>query len=192
LKVTLLTKPWAESSRRDEMRKAVLLGSLYLWAPVILAAGEVKPLDIKVGLWEVTTTVTTSGQMPLPPDLMSKLTPEQRSKMEERMKAQSGGKSKTTTRKECITKEKLQEGTAFGEEKKSCTRNVITSTSSKTDMRVECTEQGIKTDGTFQVEALSAESVKGSAHVKTFDSGHTMNVNSTYAGKWIGGTCPGK
>jgi len=161
-----------------------------LWASVILADGEVKPLSIKLGLWEVTTTMTTSGQMPLPPDLMSKLTPEQRSKMEERMKAQPGGTTKTNTRKECITKEKLQNGTAFGEEKKSCTRTVVTSTGSKTDMRLQCTDQGIKTDGTFEVEALSAESVKGSAHVKTYDSSHTMNLSSTYTGKWISGTCP--
>ena len=62
----------------------IITASAGLWA-----TDKYEPLNVKTGLWEVTTTVSTSGQMPIPPDLLAKLTPEQRAKFEQQMSGRS-------------------------------------------------------------------------------------------------------
>jgi hypothetical protein len=171
------------------MRTKILLGLMFTLALPAWVTDKVQPLNVKLGLWETTTTVASSGEMPIPPDLLAKLTPEQRAKMEERMKARSAGQARTTTRKSCLTKEQLDKALAFGEDRKSCTRTVITSTSSKLGVRFECAEQGMKVEGTVQVEALSPENVEGSVHMTGAGSGHTMNTTSNFTSKWLGPAC---
>jgi hypothetical protein len=61
----------------------VLLGIVLLLSLTVMAADKIQPLNVKLGLWETTHTTTTSGQMPIPPEMLAKLTPEQRAKMEE-------------------------------------------------------------------------------------------------------------
>jgi hypothetical protein len=168
--------------------RTILAGLVLLSSGVVWAADKIQPLNVKLGLWETTTTMTTSGAMPLPAELLSRLTPEQRARMEERMKANSAEKSTTKTSKNCLTKEQLEKGPAFGEEK-GCTQTVVTSTSSKADVRIACETAGMKSEGTLQMEALSTESVKGSGHFTVTGGGHTMNSSSTFSSKWIGPVC---
>lgn len=105
------------------------------------------------------------------------------------MKARSGEKTRTTTHKSCLTKQDLDKGATFGENKKSCSRTIFASTRSKAEVRLVCEDQGMKTDATFQIDALSAESVKGSVHLMMDGGGHTMNSNSSFTAKWIGPVC---
>jgi Protein of unknown function (DUF3617) len=173
-----------EDAMRTIMSELILLSSVAVWA-----GDKVQPLNVKVGLWETTMTATTSGAMPIPPEVLSRLTPEQRARMEERMKANSTGKTRTNTYKNCLTKEKLEKGPLFGEEQKECTQTVVTSTSSKTEVRVACENENMKSSGTIQVEALSPENVKGSGQMSVSGGGHTMNSNTTFTAKWIGPVC---
>jgi hypothetical protein len=169
------------------MRK-MIVGALLLCSLAALAADKLQPLNVKVGLWETTMTTTTSGTMPIPADLLSRLTPEQRARMEERMKANSRENTRTNTYKSCLTKEQLEKGPDFGD-KKQCTQTVITSTSSKAELRVVCDMQDTKASGIMHVEALSPENVKGSGQMSVSGGGHTMNVNTALTGKWIGPNC---
>jgi hypothetical protein len=77
---------------------------------------KVEPLNVKTGLWEATMTTTTSGAAPIPAELLSRLTPEQRAKMEEgaKVKASFASKTRTITSKSCVTREQLEKG--FGHE----------------------------------------------------------------------------
>lgn len=79
------------------MRSRIFLGLVLICAIAGWAADRIQPLNVKLGLWEMTITTKNSGQMPVPPELLSKLTSEQRARLEERMKAQSSGDSKTRT-----------------------------------------------------------------------------------------------
>ena len=162
----------------------VLACSLAVWA-----ANKVQPLNVKVGLWEVTTTVTSNGQMPIPADLLARLTPEQRARMEERMKANSASKARTTTHRNCLTREKLDRGETFSEDRKTCTETVVTSTNSQVEVRVVCENQGVKSNGTLHIDALNPENVKGSMHMLAAGGDHSMNMSSTFSGKWIGSSC---
>ena len=169
--------------------RAIFIGLLLASSIHVWAADKVQPLNLKVGLWEVTKSMTTSGEMPVPAELLARLTPEQRARLGERMKARSAEKPKTTTRKNCLTREELDKGATFSENKNSCKRTVIASTSTKAEVRVVCEDQGMKTDVTFQIDALSAESVEGSVHLIMDGGGHTMNSNSSFTAKWVGPVC---
>ena len=164
----------------------ILLSSVALWA-----ADQGQPLNVKTGLWEMSRTMTRSGSMPIPPELLQRLSPEQRARMEERMKAHSGEQTKTTTYQSCLTKEDLQEGPTFSEEKYQCSRNIVTSTSSKIEVHLTCEQEGMNGNATVQVEALSPESVKGSVQIVANGGGKTMNSNSNFTGKWIASSCAG-
>src|SRR5581483_11215497 len=86
------------------------------------AWGEKLPFNVKTGLWETTST------LPMSPELLAKLTPEQRARVEAALKGEANnGKPTTRTYKSCLTKEQLDRGTAFNNTKE-CTETPVTST----------------------------------------------------------------
>ena len=161
----------------------VVFSSLTLWA-----ADNVTPLNVKEGLWEMTVTHSMSGMpaMPdIPPDVLAKMPPEQRARMEAMMK---GGPS-TDVRKECITKEKLAKNSAFSNNRGDCTRTVVNSTGSKLEVKIHCEEKQASTDGTLVLETVGSDHVKGTMQSATNANGHTMNMNFTFSSKYLGPTC---
>jgi len=169
---------------------SVVLGIILVGSCVALAAdSSIQPMNVKLGLWEVTTVTETTGMPPIPPDALANMTPEQREKVEAMMKARGMGAPRTTTRKSCMTKEKMDKGAMFGEDRPNCTRTVVTSTSSKVEVHMQCKEHDTTSNVTLKVEALSSENVKGSMQADASGSGHTMNINSNFTGKWVGAAC---
>ncbi len=158
---------------------------------VVWAADKLQTLNVKTGLWRVTTITVTKGEMPIPTEMLARLTPQQRTRMEERMKARSPERTTTTTEKICVTKEQLGQGPAFGEDRKQCVRKVLASTSKKANMKIECEQEGVKGDGILQFEALAPESVTGYEHITASDGTHTMHSTSTITAHWIGPACGG-
>jgi uncharacterized protein DUF3617 len=169
------------------VKTTVWIGIVLLFSSAAMAAEEV-PLNVKPGLWETTLNTDRTGSMPIPPEALARLSPEQRARLEEKMKANQG--PKTTTQKTCVTKEDLNKPFSFGSDEKACHRTVISASGSKQEFRVECTAGAMKGNGTFQVEALNSESAKGTIQMTIGESGKTMNVKSTFTSKWIGPACP--
>lgn len=167
------------------MRMKILLGVLLVFAVGGLAAQKMEPLHIKPGLWEM--TITSSGQIPIPPEALARLTPEQRAKFEERMKARAEGETKT--HKECLTKEKLEKSMMFEHEHQDCTRSVNTSTGSKLDLHFTCDKKGTKVDVAVLMEALNSETVKGTTHITGNGATNTFNMSSAFLGKWVSAAC---
>jgi hypothetical protein len=158
-------------------------------AALSLAAQKLQPLNVKTGLWEVSTTMTRTGQLPISPDVLAKMTPEQRARIEERMKAQGENAQRARVRKSCITKEKLEKHDMF-EERQSCKRTVVTSTGSKMEVKAECdSPHGTKINVSTVAEALDSENIKGSMQMSASGAENTMNMNATFTGKWIGAAC---
>jgi len=161
----------------------IVFSSLTLWA-----ADSITPLNVKEGLWEMTVTHSMSG-MPatpnIPPDVLAKMPPEQRARVEAAMK---GGPS-TDVRKECITKEKLEKHSAFSNNRGDCTRTVVNSTGSKLEVKIHCEEKQTSTDGTLVVETVGSDRVKGTMQAVTNANGHTMNMNFTFSSKYLGPAC---
>ncbi|HTM35907.1 MAG TPA: DUF3617 domain-containing protein [Terriglobales bacterium] len=148
---------------------------------------KLQPLNVKTGLWESTVTSTTSGQMPIPAEMLAKLSPEQRAKIEARMQQNSGQRSRTRTNRDCETKEKLEKQ-LFNDEKQ-CKQTIISSTSTAAEVKMVCEFDDVKSNGTMHIDVLSPESVKGSGQMTSSGGGHTMTMNTSFTAKWLGPSC---
>jgi hypothetical protein len=146
-----------------------------------------QPFNVKTGLWESTTVWKTAGEMPIPPGMLERMTPEQRARFEERMKASSGANAHTLTEKHCVTQQELQKPIDFSN--KQCTWNLVESTSSKASGNVSCDIQGMKMAGKGEYEAPDQEHMKGWHHLTSTGGGHNMTVDSTFTSKWLGASC---
>jgi len=171
------------------MRTKIFLALIFLSALALWAADTIAPLNVKEGLWEVTVTHFMTG-MPaapsIPPDALAKMPPEQRARIE----AMMGGKPSTDVRKECVTKEKLQKNSAFSNNKGDCTRTVVNSTGRKLEVKFHCEEKQSSSDGSFLMEAIGSDSVKGTMHmVSNSSGGHNMTMDFTISSKYLGAEC---
>jgi hypothetical protein len=164
-----------------------LVGSAVLAGCAVWAA-DISPLDVKLGQWETTLTTKTTGLPPIPQDVLEKMPPEARARMEERMKGTSNGAPHTTVSKSCLKKEDLTRAMTFGADDKACTRTVLSSSGSRQEIRVECNRNGVKQTGTIRIEAANSESVRGSMEMAL----GAMNINSTFSSKWLSSTCTEK
>ena len=191
-----------------------LASALLCCCPVIRAADTIQPLNLKLGLWETTSTREMTGQMPIPQEAreamakmreeLAKMPPEQRAKIEamlnanaskiEKMAKTNGTEAqKPTVRRTCVKKQDLDNLFKPGEIAESCTRTFLFSSSSRQEMRLQCAEQkGMKQTASVRIEAVNPETVKGSMQMSTTDGTQTMSMNSSFSAKWIGPACESK
>jgi hypothetical protein len=160
----------------------LILASMTVWA-----GNQRQPLKIKPGLWEVTKVVSAVDGMSIPAALFEKLTPDQRARLEERLKARSTETAKKTVTRDCLTPQRLTSGVPFDQEQKPCRRTVVSSSASRIEVRMSCPEKDGESKGILEIEALSAESVKGSFQSLAGDGGRS--TNSTFIAKWVGASC---
>jgi len=163
------------------MRYTLFLAPTVFCLATLCAADEIAPLNVKEGLWEQTVTHSMSG-MPsganIPPDVLAKLPPEQRARME----AMMSGKPSTDVHKECITKEKLAKNAAFANNRGECTRTVLSSTGRKLELRFHCQDKDAASDGNLVVDAIGTDNVKGTMHMVTNGGeGHNMTMDFTFS-----------
>jgi len=150
---------------------------------------KLQTLNIKPGLWESTRTIKRTGEMPIPAELLNRLTPEQRARMEERMKANSAGHTSTATVKHCVTREDLEKDRLKIAEAKECTTTVLNSTSTSLKGKMVCEMEGSQATGTLELVAVDPEHLNGSYHSTVDGNGHTMNIEGTWTSKWLGSSC---
>ena len=166
--------------------------SLSLAATLLCAtawAADPTPLNVKTGQWEATVTSETAGQLPIPQEMLDKMSPEQRAKMEAMMKARSGQGARTNTYKSCLKKEDLDKPFASDEQRKSCKQTFVTSSGSQQEIHMECEMGGGKQSGTLKLEALDSGTVKGSMQMVASNGGRSMTINSSFSSKWLGPVC---
>ncbi len=170
------------------MQNKFLLALIVCSLLTLCAADDVPFLDVKQGLWEVSTTHSMKG-IPgagnIPPDVLAKMPPDQRAKIEPMM----SGKPSTDVRKECITKEKLEKRSAFMSNRGECSRTVVSSTGRKMEMKIHCIDKDTTSDGTAVMEAIGSDSVKGTMHFVTKTSENTITMDFTTSSKYLGPAC---
>lgn len=171
----------------------VYIGLITLFCSPLLSAADFQPLDVKAGQWESKLSGQSTGQPPLPDELLKRLSPQQLAQVEAAIQAKGTGGLKTTVNRSCLTKDKLDKPFNLGDENtKACTRTLVTSTGSRQEIRLDCDRQGMKSTGTVKVEAVDAENIKGSLQMSVSNAGRTMNMNYTFVSKWIGPACTAK
>ncbi len=171
------------------MRTRLLIGML-LVALAAFAGDKLQRLNVRTGQWEVTTTINTQGQLPISPELLARMSPEQRARMQARMNAQPGQRSRTITHKDCVTEKELERAELFSTKpNQECTQNIVSSSSIAAEIHIVCEAEGMKGEGTVKIQVLSPESTKGSSHMTGSGGGHTMTSDSTFTAKWVSASC---
>ena len=151
---------------------------------------KLQPLNVKTGLWETTTTYKMAGELPIPPEMLNRLTPEQRARMEERMKARSG-QSNTMTYQTCINKEDL-ENPDFTD-RKQCTWTTLDVNSTHAKGSASCEpDAGMTMSGAGEIIVVDQEHVKGSLHMNATGNGRGMTTDTTFTSKWLHSECGNK
>jgi hypothetical protein len=172
------------------MRAIRFFGMLLLVPATAYAGDKIEPLNVKAGLWEVTTTTNPpSGKPTIPAEQLEKLSPEQRAQVEQYLKSRASQPAKTRIAKHCLTEEDVKK-TLFDDlpQNASCHRTVITSTSHESTVRETCMEQGQNLSLLYHVTALDAENVKG--EFKSENSGESnWSVSGEFTAKRIGAMC---
>ena len=165
-----------------------LLAFLTLASSLLWAADKLQRPDVKLGLWETTTTGMAAGELPIPADALAKMTPEQRARFEQMMKSRMNAPS-TSTHKYCLTQEKLDKDLSFGADRDNCTRQIVSSSSSGAEIKFHCTEKDGTVDGTVTFEASNPENVKGKVHMTMNANGKAMTNEVNMTSRWISASC---
>jgi len=173
-------------------RKSLLaIGAATVVSLAVAAANKAQPLNVKLGLWQMTYTNDGSGAPTpaIPPELRAKMLPEQRAKTEARLKARAAQSPHIDTRRTCLTEEKLNKAAFDSEDDKSCQRTIIASTPKLLQFHEECLEGGQKRTADGRFETLESEMVKGSLKVNITGNNAALTTVTDIAGKWIGTDC---
>jgi hypothetical protein len=173
----------------------ISLAFTLLCCPAIRAADTFQPLNIKPGLWETTRTTEMSGQLPMPPEAreaMAKMPPEQRARAEEMMKEYAKRFAKPTVSRDCMKREDLDKPFKLDNLEKSCTQTFLSSSSGKQEMRLQCTDEGVKQNVSFRLDVMNSENFKISVQGTASDGTGAMGLNFTATAKWIGPVCDSK
>jgi Protein of unknown function (DUF3617) len=168
-------------------------------ASMLVRAADPTPLNLKTGEWEYSVTMQMTGmpqmsrQMPqIPPDQLAKLPPEQRAKVEAAMKnAGNIASGKPTVSQSCVKKEDLINFNPTGMAK-SCKTTVTSTSSSRFEAKVECSDPNNKSAGTIVAEAPSSELLKFSVVSSGTTNGQAMNMTVNGTGKWLSASCTDK
>ena len=143
-------------------------------------------LDVKMGLWEITSTSNVGGQMPTIDT--SKMTPEQKARMEAAMKGMLSPQSNVT--KSCMTREKFNRSNFMTDDGAgvTCKQTISTNTRTSLEANVVCTGK-LTSTGQIHIDAPSPTSFTGSVKSANSEQGRTMTMNMTMTGKWLGADC---
>lgn len=158
--------------------KAAVLACASL--PLLASAAE--QLNVKPGLWEITSVTRMSGVPPLPRELMDKMTPQQRAEMA----AEASAPSKDTSR-ECITQKDLERPfqSASTED---CKQTIVTTTRTSQEARLVCSgeHQG---SGMLRIATPTPETMNGTLDLKVGEGADAFTIKGQLSGRWLGADC---
>jgi hypothetical protein len=159
-------------------------------AVALALATETPQLNVKLGLWEISTFPQVNGSLPITDEQLQKLPPDQRAKFEAAMQAAIARGSQPRIFKECMTAEKRSRGFNAGSDpSKNCQTTLVTNTPSEFESRHECATEDGKQSTSVHFRIVSPDQVSGTVNALISHGAKTMTVNSTMQGKWIGADC---
>jgi Protein of unknown function (DUF3617) len=155
-------------------------------APLVATSAD--KLNVRTGLWEVTSVSEISGMPPLPKDMLDKMTPEQRKQMELAMREETAKGPRTDTDRECITQKDIEHPFENVEDDEDCQHTIVQTTRTSQEVRLTCTGEH-KGSGTFRVSTPTPETMTGTLDLRMGEGNNIMTVKSQLKGRWIGPDC---
>jgi hypothetical protein len=163
--------------------------------PMICLSADGSKLNVRLGLWETTTTVSGAGEAAMAgmEEAMQNMTPEQKARMAaamSRMQQQPSGPREHKWRS-CMTAEKMQRDSFFNDKEMGghCTHTILQNDSHATAVSFTCSENGVTNQGQVRFEATSPTSVKGTMDMHMVMHDRPVNMHSDFQSTWIGADC---
>jgi hypothetical protein len=168
------------------------------------AADKAVPFDVKTGLWQTVFVNQFDGiaAPPLPSSQLAQMPPDQRKRILEYEKAHGGpGAPRGLNGQACLTNESLSRALNLSPNSNgnSCAPTLVSSTSGKQVLRVNCTNSGGKTAGDITIERVDAQHIRGAGQIggeMTTTDGKTrpfhmkMSLNATWVSPKCGSVKP--
>lgn len=168
------------------MLKTTAIAALTMTALSVGAAAPER-LNVKLGLWEMTSIMRFSGVPPLPKEVLDKMTPESRAKMIADLKKASQEEPEPETSSECITQEDLDKPFSSANSD-DCTQTIVRTTKTSQEIRMVCTGK-TKGSGLFKVNTPTPESMNGTLDLKAGEGPDAFVIKGTIKGRWLGADC---
>lgn len=165
------------------MRMPGFWGSMLLLAPVVALGGD--SMDVKLGLWEISTSTDVQG-MTIPPKVLDKMSPEQRARLTATMQKHAGA-SKPHLAHSCVTAEDLKHGAfraAEDKDERNCKTRITAQTRTLQEATVVCTGEESRTTR-MKIEVIDRDHIKGTIENTTENGKTTVQLT----GKWVRATC---
>jgi Protein of unknown function (DUF3617) len=163
-------------------------------AATAVAAATYTPPNVMLGLWETTASRNQQGPPPIPEGMLSRMTPEQRSRIEARMRARSGASQSNETWRSCLTQKDLNDWRLFKKDDMQCTQSLDneqqTASGTELDGHWQCSfREGYTGTGTVHFVVLSPTTTQGKMHMNIQANGRQMTSDETFSSKWISSDC---
>ena len=163
--------------------------------PMIGFSADSSKLNVRLGLWETTTTVVGAGAAAAAgmAEAMESMTPEQKARMAAAMSHMRQEQSLPQVHKvrSCMTAEKMQRDSFFNDKEMGahCTHTITENDSHATAVSFTCSENGVTNRGQVRFEATSPTSVKGTMDMQMTIHDRPTNMHSDFQSTWIGADC---
>lgn len=167
--------------------KSCALVGLIACLSLPLSAFAAEQLNVKTGLWEITSVMQTNGVLPLPKELTAKLTPEQRARMAAEAKAEAAEGPTRETDRECVTQKDLEQPFRSANTEY-CKQSMVNRTRTTQEARIVC-EGEHKGSGVFRVTAPTPETMKGTLDLKIGEGPDAFTLKGQLSGRWLGADC---
>ncbi len=148
-------------------------------------ASSAETLNIKTGLWEVTSTSRMSGTPQLPKELAAKLTPAQRAKMEADFKAASK-REKQDVDRSCITQKDIEN--PFHGASENCKQSIVRTTRTSQEVRLVCSGEP-KGAGFIRITTPTPETMIGVMDISMGEGADALTYKANLSGRWLGADC---
>jgi hypothetical protein len=184
IQMTQIRKPFLVS---------LTLAGISLFGTMTNALGV--PLDVKPGLWEMTVRTRGGGQLPVPKEALSQMSPEQRAAIIAKLEA-GAGQPNTMVYNSCVTQEdaaNVMKGVndLLSDETSElkCEGKISKQTSKAVTGTRQCTESGVQETDHFTFQLSDNQHVKGEIDRKIKGGPKTMSLKHSFTGKWISASC---
>jgi len=171
-------------------RRALLgFGAGLALGATLITAALAATLDVKTGLWEVTSQGEASGMPPIPPQALAQLSPQQREQVMAAMAGAMARANQPNVTRSCITQKMLERGWDPNQDHRgNCRQTLVSITSRSLDAHMECTGEEHGT-GSLHIEALDSQTIRGAFNMMMADGTNSMTMSRTLQGKWLGSDC---
>lgn len=168
--------------------------------PAIALAADAPKLDVRMGLWENTSTTSFTGAPGMPAEAreemqeaMKKMPPEQRAQMEALQKQlmTHQGAPQAHTDRDCLTREEMQKKGFFKDEddKGHCTHTITQNDARTMAAAIVCSGKESSGKGRFVITATSPTAVTGTMDMTMTTAGKPMTMHVDLRSKWVGPEC---